>query len=257
MRAQRGERGDLNYRRFFTISTLAGIRVEDPEVFDDSHVEIRRWFDEGLVDGLRVDHPDGLRDPEGYLRDLSELTGGAYVLVEKILEPGEELDPDWSCEGTTGYDALGFIDRVLTDPAGEAAALARSTGRRGRLPRAVHDRKRAVADGVLLAETRRIVRDLVSTGSTSGGIDRSTAPSPSCSPASRSTAPTCRTAWSTSTTPSPWPADRRPDLASTYDVLAPVLHDPDPPGGPALPADERDGDGQGRRGLRVLPLRRG
>ena len=79
---------DLNYRRFFTIETLAGIRVEDPEVFEATHVEIRRWFDEGLVDGLRVDHPDGLRDPGGYLEDLAALTGGAYVLVEKILEPG-------------------------------------------------------------------------------------------------------------------------------------------------------------------------
>ncbi len=82
---------DLNYRRFFAVNTLAAIRVEDPEVFAESHAEIRRWFDEGLVDGLRVDHPDGLRDPGGYLDDLAALTGGAYVLVEKILEPGEEL----------------------------------------------------------------------------------------------------------------------------------------------------------------------
>ena len=98
---------ELNYRRFFAVNTLAGVRVEDPEVFDESHVEIRRWFGEGLVDGLRVDHPDGLRDPGGYLDDLAELTGGAYVLVEKILEPGEELPPSWATAGTTGYDALG------------------------------------------------------------------------------------------------------------------------------------------------------
>ena len=83
----------LNYRRFFAVNTLAGIRVEDPAVFDASHVEIGRWFDEGLVDGLRVDHPDGLRDPAAYLDDLAQLTGGAYVLVEKILEPGEALEP--------------------------------------------------------------------------------------------------------------------------------------------------------------------
>ncbi len=82
---------ELNYRRFFAVNTLAGVRVEDPEVFAAAHVEIRRWFTQGLVDGLRVDHPDGLRDPEGYLADLARLTGGAYVLVEKILEPGEEL----------------------------------------------------------------------------------------------------------------------------------------------------------------------
>ena len=84
---RRGD-SDLNYRRFFTVSTLAGVRVEQPEVFADTHVEIRRWFDEGLVDGLRVDHPDGLRDPEGYLDHLASLTGGGYTLVEKILEPG-------------------------------------------------------------------------------------------------------------------------------------------------------------------------
>ncbi len=123
----------LNYRRFFAVNTLAGVRVEDPEVFARSHVEIKRWFDEGLVDGLRVDHPDGLRDPQGYLDDLAELTGGAYVLVEKILalrdasslgssgtKPGESLPERWATQGTTGYDALGLVDRVLTDPAGQA-----------------------------------------------------------------------------------------------------------------------------------------
>ena len=67
------------------MNTLVAIRVEDPEWFDRSHAEIRRWFDEGLVDGLRVDHPDGLRDPGRYLEDLAALTGGSYVLVEKIL----------------------------------------------------------------------------------------------------------------------------------------------------------------------------
>ena len=80
---------DLNYRRFFAVNTLAGVRVEVPWVFDESHAEVVRWFREGLVDGLRIDHPDGLADPEGYLARLREATGGAYLLVEKILEPGE------------------------------------------------------------------------------------------------------------------------------------------------------------------------
>ena len=86
-------RGDaeLNYRRFFTVTTLAGIRVELPEVFADSHVEIARWIEAGLVDGLRIDHPDGLADPGGYLDDLAGLTGGRYTVVEKILGPAEEL----------------------------------------------------------------------------------------------------------------------------------------------------------------------
>ena len=74
--------------------------------FEQSHGEIGRWFSEGLVDGLRIDHPDGLADPAGYLADLATLTGGAYVLVEKILEPGEKLPVGWKCQGTTGYDAL-------------------------------------------------------------------------------------------------------------------------------------------------------
>src|SRR4051794_24154907 len=77
-------RGDteLNYRRFFSITTLAGIRVEEPRVLEESHAEIVRWFEDGLVDGLRIDHPDGLRDPASYLDDLGRLTGGVYVLVE-------------------------------------------------------------------------------------------------------------------------------------------------------------------------------
>jgi (1->4)-alpha-D-glucan 1-alpha-D-glucosylmutase len=153
-------RGDaeLNYRRFFTVTTLAGIRVEEPEVFDASHAEIKRWFDVGLVDGLRVDHPDGLRDPGGYLDRLAALTGSAYVLVEKILEPGEALPRAWSCAGTTGYDVLGVIDRVLTEPAGEAPLHELS----GSIDFAElsHDTKRAVADGSLQAEVRRIVREL-------------------------------------------------------------------------------------------------
>ena len=81
----------LNYRRFFAVNSLAAVRVEEPEWFTKSHSVIAEWFAEGQVDGLRVDHPDGLRDPVGYLEDLAALTDHAYVLVEKILEPGEEL----------------------------------------------------------------------------------------------------------------------------------------------------------------------
>ncbi len=214
---------ELNYRRFFTINTLAAIRVEDPEVFAESHAEIRRWFDEGLVDGLRVDHPDGLRDPEGYLTDLSELTGGAYVLVEKILEYGEELDPAWSCEGTTGYDALAYVDRVLTDPSGEAplSALHERLGGPTDWERLVHDSKRAVADGVLHAEVRRIVRDL-SPSSTTASED-AVAELLACFPVYRSYLPRGEEhldeAFALART-------ERPDLAAAYDVLSPVLRDP-------------------------------
>ena len=109
-----------------------------------------------------MDHPDGLRDPGGYLDDLAALTGGAYVLVEKILEPGETLLSSWATAGTTGYDALGLVDRVLTDPAGEAplTALAERLGAPTDWAELIHGSKRAIADRALHPEVRRIVRDL-------------------------------------------------------------------------------------------------
>ena len=110
----------LNYRRFFTVTSLAGVRVEVPWVFHAAHAEVRRWFDEGLADGLRIDHPDGLADPIEYLGRLRELTRNSYTVIEKILEADERLPSEFPCEGTTGYDALGLIDRLFIDTAGEA-----------------------------------------------------------------------------------------------------------------------------------------
>ncbi|MDQ0258593.1 (1-_4)-alpha-D-glucan 1-alpha-D-glucosylmutase [Sinomonas atrocyanea] len=151
----------LNYRRFFAVNTLAGVRVEVPWVFEESHAEVRRWVEAGLVDGLRIDHPDGLRDPAGYLERLRELSGGAYTLVEKILEPGEALPADFPCEGTTGYDALGLVDRVLVDPAGEEPLTALDTRLRGEeadYAEMIHGTKRWMADGLLHAEILRLAR---------------------------------------------------------------------------------------------------
>jgi len=110
---------DLDYRRFFDIDTLVGLRVEDPEVFDDTHRQILSWVTEGAVDGLRVDHPDGLRDLEGYARRLTEATGGIWTVVEKVLEHGERLPESWPVAGTTGYDRLNVIGGLFVDPAGE------------------------------------------------------------------------------------------------------------------------------------------
>ena len=164
---RRGDR-ELNYRRFFTITTLAGVRVEDRAVLEESHAEILRWVREGLVDGLRIDHPDGLRDPGGYLDDLQQLTGGLYTVVEKILEPGEALPRDWATQGTTGYDALGEIDRLLTDPAGEQPLTDLDTRLRGgeRLDwhDLIHDTKRAVTDTTLHAEVQRLAREIEGEG---------------------------------------------------------------------------------------------
>jgi (1->4)-alpha-D-glucan 1-alpha-D-glucosylmutase len=110
---------ELNYRRFFDVTTLAGLRVEDPAVFDATSERIIEQVGDGSLDGLRVDHPDGLADPAGYLRRLAAATGSAWVVVEKILEEGERLPEEWACSGTTGYDALNRLTGLLVDPAGE------------------------------------------------------------------------------------------------------------------------------------------
>ncbi|MFD7998312.1 malto-oligosyltrehalose synthase [Streptomyces mirabilis] len=116
-------RTDLNYRRFFSISELIGVRVEDPEVFTATHAKILELLDEGVVEGLRIDHPDGLADPDAYLRRLHEATGGRWTVVEKILADGEPLPAAWPVAGTTGYDALRHVDGLFTDPAGAGELL--------------------------------------------------------------------------------------------------------------------------------------
>ncbi|SDQ46895.1 malto-oligosyltrehalose synthase [Microbacterium sp. cf332] len=166
----RDDATELNYRRFFAVNTLAGVRVDVPEVFEASHAEILRWLREGLADGLRIDHPDGLADPGGYLEQLAAATGGAYVVVEKILEHAatdhpEELPTWWATAGTTGYDAMAEIDRVLIDPSGESRldeldATLRSDGTPASYADIVHDAKRAVADTIQAAEVGRLVRGL-------------------------------------------------------------------------------------------------
>ncbi|MGW3494426.1 malto-oligosyltrehalose synthase [Streptomyces sp. NPDC001020] len=116
-------RTELNYRRFFSISELIGVRVEDPEVFTATHGTLLRLLDDGVVDGLRVDHPDGLADPDAYLRRLHEATGGRWTVVEKILSADERLPATWPVAGTTGYDALRQVDGLFTDPAGAEELL--------------------------------------------------------------------------------------------------------------------------------------
>lgn len=117
----REARTGLNYRRFFTISELIGVRVEEPDVFAATHAKVLELVRDGVVAGLRIDHVDGLADPEGYLRRLRGAVGeGCWVVVEKILARHERLPDSWPVAGTTGYDALHRVDGVLTDPAGAA-----------------------------------------------------------------------------------------------------------------------------------------
>ena len=110
---------DLNYRRFFSINELAALRMENPEVFDRVHRFVLDMIEAGDLQGLRVDHIDGLRDPRGYLEQLRSWAPNAYLVVEKILEPGEELRTTWPVEGTTGYDFMNRVLGLFVDPAGE------------------------------------------------------------------------------------------------------------------------------------------
>ena len=110
---------DLGYRRFFDINTLVGLRMEDEHVFADTHFLVLRWLVDGTLDGVRVDHIDGLRDPEQYLRRLHQAQPAAWVVVEKILEPGESLRESWPIAGSTGYDFMNSVCGLLIDPAGE------------------------------------------------------------------------------------------------------------------------------------------
>jgi (1->4)-alpha-D-glucan 1-alpha-D-glucosylmutase len=110
---------DLGYRRFFDIKDLAGLRVEDIEVFRSTHALPIAWVQKGWVQGLRIDHPDGLRDPAEYFSRLREACPGAWIVAEKILQPAEKMPADWPIEGTTGYDFLNLVGGLFIDPDGE------------------------------------------------------------------------------------------------------------------------------------------
>jgi len=110
---------ELDYRRFFDIHTLIGLRAEDERVFADTHGLVLGWLKDGFLDGVRIDHPDGLRDPQQYFDRLRAAAPEAWIVVEKILEPGEPLRESWPVEGTTGYDFMNLAGGLLVDPAGE------------------------------------------------------------------------------------------------------------------------------------------
>ncbi|MBI1684057.1 malto-oligosyltrehalose synthase [Caulobacter hibisci] len=120
----------INWRRFFDITELAGLRIEDPAVFDAVHALPLRLYQDGLIDGLRVDHVDGLADPPAYCRRLRQALKAAdpqrtpWLVIEKILGAGEALSRDWGVDGTTGYEVMNEISALQHDPAG-AAPLAR------------------------------------------------------------------------------------------------------------------------------------
>ena len=156
--------GICGYRRFFSITSLAGLRQEDRDVFEATHAEVKRWFDEGLVDGIRIDHPDGLSDPAGYLEWLRELVGPqAWIVIEKILAVDEALEPTLPVAGTTGYDALREIGGVFVDPAGAPALtdLVDSAGRPySTMPELAAELKVEAVTETLKSELTRLCRTI-------------------------------------------------------------------------------------------------
>ncbi len=266
---------ELNYRRFFDIDTLAGVRVEDEQVFAETHAVLLALVAEGRVQGLRIDHPDGLADPRGYVQRLFGATG-AWIVVEKILEGEEQLPTDWPCAGTTGYDALLRIGGVLVDPASEQALTNLYTGLTGEpadFAVVAEEAKRFVIEHGLQAEVARLVevaatichQHLALRDHTRRGLREALVELLVAVPVYRAYV----------VPDEPAPAESRQvleaaatvardrlaeDRHGTLDLVVALAlgdHDRGPTPGRvrgALPADLRPGDGQGHRGHRVLPL---
>jgi (1->4)-alpha-D-glucan 1-alpha-D-glucosylmutase len=155
---------EINYRRFFDINELVGIRVESEEVFDLTHERVLQWIRQGCLDGLRIDHPDGLRDPLQYLRRLRRAAPDSWIVVEKILESEETLPQNWPVAGTTGYDFLNHVGGLYVDPAGEGplSELYREfTGESEDYEAVVHRKKHQILDQSFGSQMDRLVDRLV------------------------------------------------------------------------------------------------
>ncbi|HEY2860206.1 MAG TPA: malto-oligosyltrehalose synthase [Terracidiphilus sp.] len=150
---------ELGYRRFFDVNSLIGLRMERQHVFDATHARVLEWIDRGILDGIRVDHPDGLRDPMQYFHRLRTRAPEAWILGEKILEPGEKLRETWPIDGTTGYDFLNLCNRLLVHPDGlrEFSGVYRDFIRRNDDWEAmVHDKKLNVEQEALGSDVNRL-----------------------------------------------------------------------------------------------------
>ncbi|HUY97797.1 MAG TPA: malto-oligosyltrehalose synthase [Verrucomicrobiae bacterium] len=155
---------ELGYRRFFTIDSLIGLRVEDEDVFRDTHRLVLSLVGTGAVDGLRIDHIDGLRDPHQYLDRLRRESHGVYTVVEKILQPEEQLPAEWPVEGTSGYDFLACVSNLFVASANEAAMTTcyqEFTGELGSYRDVVYAAKQQVIANDLASEVNRLTRLLV------------------------------------------------------------------------------------------------
>ncbi len=210
----------LTHRRFFTIATLAGLRVEDPEVFAATHERVLRMVRDDGIEGLRVDHPDGLVDPKEYFNRLAEAAPGAWLVAEKILEPGEAL-PEWSIAGTTGYDAMTEVTQLFVDQAGEQAFTddyQRRTGDLLSIGEQVLAGKREVCEQQFGAELRRIMAalpDPAPTGAREALVELAVR-----MPVYRTYLPDDRHALDEALAAA---RSARPELAAALDALEPVL----------------------------------
>jgi (1->4)-alpha-D-glucan 1-alpha-D-glucosylmutase len=151
---------DLGYRRFFDVNTLIALRVEDHEVFLETHRRVLEWVSAGIVDGLRVDHIDGLRDPDEYLERLRDAARDAWIVVEKILRPQESLPASWVVDGTTGYDFLNRVGGLFIDPAAEGDLTdfyREFTGETTEFERLLADKKHVILREVLGSDVNRLI----------------------------------------------------------------------------------------------------
>lgn len=149
----------LNYRRFFAVSSLAAIRVEDEKVFNVTHALTRKSIERGWLDGLRVDHPDGLRVPQKYLERLRAIAPDAWIVVEKILEPEESLPVSWPVQGTTGYDFLNQVNGLFVEPSAEkylTEFYAQFTGETTDYMTLIRQKKRDVLKNLFVTELNRL-----------------------------------------------------------------------------------------------------
>ncbi|RYY11356.1 MAG: 4-alpha-glucanotransferase, partial [Chitinophagaceae bacterium] len=156
----------INYRRFFTVNSLICLNVQNQEVFSDYHGLTKSLIDEGIFQGLRIDHVDGLADPTAYMEQLRQLCGPEiYIVVEKILEPGEELPTSWPVQGTTGYDYLGMVNQLFTNDKAERNfdAFYKNLGRHtNEVQQLILKKKRTFLDCYMQGELENLYQLLVS-----------------------------------------------------------------------------------------------
>jgi (1->4)-alpha-D-glucan 1-alpha-D-glucosylmutase len=213
---------EQNYRRFFAVTDLAGLRVEDSLVHDATHREILRWVHELGVSGLRIDHPDGLAEPGQYLDRLVASAPQVWLTVEKILQRDEELPASWPVAGTTGYDALAQVNALLVDPQAEQridSAYRELTGDDATWEEHAAAGKRHVATTILQAEFRRLARLVPTVAHAEAALTELVVAFPAYRSYLPEGAPHLAQAVSTAGT-------ARPDLAPSLQWLLPRLTDP-------------------------------